>query len=219
MHEGRNLTKSRQEVNRSMKYVNLLCLMALTLLFFVPADTAAEEEGNNPMVEVDTNLGSMTIELYPDKAPITVKNFMEYVNKKFYDGTIFHRVMSNFMIQGGGFTPDMMKKATGAPIKNEANNGLSNLKGTIAMARTGEINSATCQFFINVKDNSGLDYRGDAPADYGYAVFGKVIDGMDTVEKIRNVETGTKGGYENVPTKPVIIKSVRRISTAEQKEE
>jgi cyclophilin family peptidyl-prolyl cis-trans isomerase len=219
MRMGRHLTKSRQEVNRGMKYVNLLCIMALTLLFFVPADTAAEEEGNNPMVEMDTNLGSITIELYPDKAPISVKNFLEYVNKKFYDGTIFHRVMSNFMIQGGGFTPDMMKKATGAPIKNEANNGLSNVKGTIAMARTGEINSATCQFFINVKDNAGLDYRGDSPKEYGYAVFGKVIEGMDTVEKIRNVKTTTKGAYQNVPVKPVVIKSVRRIATAEQEEE
>ena len=202
-----------------MKYVNLLCILALTLLFFVPADTAAEEEGNNPMVEMDTNLGTMTIELYPDKAPISVKNFLEYVNKKFYDGTIFHRVMPNFMIQGGGFTPDMMKKATGAPIKNEANNGLSNLKGTIAMARTSEINSATCQFFINVKDNTGLDYRGESSQEYGYAVFGKVTEGMDTVEKIRNVNTTTKGAYQNVPVKPVIIKSVRRISSAEQEEE
>jgi cyclophilin family peptidyl-prolyl cis-trans isomerase len=202
-----------------MKYVNFLCLLTLSLLFFVPAGTAAEEEGNNPMVEVNTNLGSFTLELYPDKAPISVKNFMEYVNKKFYDGTIFHRVMPTFMIQGGGFTPDMMKKATGAPIKNEATNGLSNLKGTIAMARTGEINSATCQFFINVKDNPGLDYRGETPAEYGYAVFGKVIDGMDTVEKIKGVPTETKSGYENVPVKPVIIKSMRRISRAELEEE
>lgn len=202
-----------------MKYVNLLCLIALSLLFIVPANAAAEEEGNNPMVEVKTNLGSFTMELYPDKAPISVKNFLQYVNKKFYDGTVFHRVIPTFMIQGGGFTPDMMKKATGAPIKNEANNGLSNLKGTIAMARTSEINSATCQFFINVKDNKGLDYKGDAPAEYGYAVFGKVVDGMDTVEKIRNVKTATKGVYGDVPVKPVIIKSIRRISSAEDKEE
>jgi len=202
-----------------MKYVNLLCLMALSLLFFVPANTAAEEEGSDPMVEVQTNLGSFTLELYPDKAPISVKNFMQYVNKKFYDGTIFHRVMPTFMIQGGGFTPDMMKKATGAPIKNEANNGLSNLKGTIAMARTSDINSATCQFFINVKDNTGLDYRGDAPAEYGYAVFGKVVEGMDTVEKIKGVKTTTKGAYGDVPVKPVIIKSIRRISSAVDEEE
>jgi len=201
-----------------MKYVNLLCLLTLSVLFLVPAGTAAEEEGNNPMVEVATNLGSFTLELYPDKAPISVKNFLDYVNKKFYDGTIFHRVIPTFMIQGGGFTPDMMKKATGAPIKNEAKNGLSNLKGTIAMARTSEINSATCQFFINVKDNPGLDYRGDSPAEYGYAVFGKVIDGMDTVEKIKGVRTTTKGAYQNVPVKPVIIKSMRRISSAEFEE-
>lgn len=202
-----------------MKYINLLCLIVLSLLFIVPASTSAEEEGNNPMVEVTTNLGSFTVELYPDKAPISVKNFLHYVNMKFYDGTIFHRVMPTFMVQGGGFTPDMMKKATGAPIENEANNGLSNLKGTIAMARTGEINSATCQFFINVKDNTGLDYRGDAPADYGYAVFGKVVDGMDTIEKIKGVKTTTKGAYANVPDKPVIIKSIRRASKVEEKEE
>lgn len=202
-----------------MKCVNLLCLIALSMLFFVPADTAAEEEGSNPMVEVITNLGSFTLELYPDKAPISVKNFMQYVNKKFYDGTIFHRVMPTFMIQGGGFTPDMMKKATGAPIKNEANNGLQNLNGTIAMARTSEINSATCQFFINVKDNTGLDYRGETPDKYGYTVFGKVIEGKDTVEKIKGVKTTTKGAYQNVPVKPVIIKSIRRLSKAEQEEE
>ncbi len=202
-----------------MKIVNLLFLLTLCILFLVPVGTAAEEEGNNPMVEVNTNLGSFTLELYPDKAPISVKNFLDYVSKKFYDGTTFHRVIPTFMIQGGGFTPDMMKKATGAPIKNEAKNGLSNLKGTIAMARTSDINSATCQFFINVKDNPGLDYRGDSPAEYGYAVFGKVIDGMDTVEKIKGVPTTTKGAYQNVPVKPVIIKSMRRISAAELEEE
>ena len=202
-----------------MKHINLLCLLALSLLFFVPADTAAEEEGSDPMVEVKTNLGSFTLELYPDKAPISVKNFMQYVNKKFYDGTTFHRVMPTFMIQGGGFTPDMMKKATGAPIKNEANNGLQNLKGTIAMARTSEINSATCQFFINVKDNTALDYRGETSDKYGYTVFGKVVEGMDTIEKIKNVDTTTKGAYKNVPVKPVIIKSIRRISKADQEEE
>ena len=210
--------KAKQEVSRRMKFVNLLCLLTLSVLFLVPAGTAAEEEGNNPMVEVTTNLGSFTLELYPDKAPISVKNFLDYVSKKFYDGTIFHRVIPTFMIQGGGFTPDMMKKATGAPIQNEAKNGLSNLKGTIAMARTSEINSATCQFFINVKDNPGLDYKGDSPADYGYAVFGKVIDGMDTVEKIKGVPTTTKEPYQNVPVKPVIIKSMRRVSSAELEE-
>jgi len=199
-----------------MRHINLLCLLALSLFIIVPAAGSAEEEGNNPMVEVQTNLGSLTIELYPDKAPISVKNFLQYVNKKFYDGTIFHRVMPNFMIQGGGFTPDMMKKATGAPIKNEADNGLSNVKGTVAMARTSDINSATCQFFINVKDNTGLDYRGDSPAEYGYAVFGKVVEGMDTVEKIKNVKTTTKGAYQNVPVKPVIIKSIRRIASSEE---
>ena len=207
------------EVNRGMRHVKSLSLLVLSLLFIIPANAVAEEEGNNPMVEVQTNLGSFTLELYPDKAPVTVKNFLQYVNKKFYDGTIFHRVIPTFMIQGGGFTSDMMKKATGAPIENEAKNGLSNLKGTIAMARTSEINSATCQFFINVKDNAGLDYKGDSPAEYGYAVFGKVVEGMDTVEKIKAVETTTKGAYGDVPVKPVIIKSIRRISSSEAEEE
>ena len=215
----RRHTKQKQEVNEHMKYVNLLFLMTLSMMLLVPTGTSAEEEGNSPMVEVNTNLGSFTIELYPDKAPVSVKNFLDYVSKKFYDGTIFHRVIPNFMIQGGGFTPDMMKKATGAPIENEAKNGLSNLKGTVAMARTGEINSATCQFFINVKDNPGLDHRGDAAAQYGYAVFGKVINGMDTVEKIKNVKTETKGSYKDVPVKPVIIKTMRRISSADLEEE
>ena len=123
------------------------------------------------------------------------------------------------MVQGGGFTPDMMKKATGAPIVNEAANGLTNLKGTIAMARTSEINSATCQFFINVKDNTGLDHRGETPDKFGYAVFGKVIEGMDTIEKIRNVKTTTKGAYANVPAKSVIIKSMRRVTAEDLAEE
>jgi cyclophilin family peptidyl-prolyl cis-trans isomerase len=172
---------------------------------------AAEEKAENPMVEVKTNLGSFKIELYPDKAPITVKNFLNYVDKKFYDGTTFHRVIPTFMIQGGGFTADMMKKATGAPIKNEADNGLSNTKGTIAMARTGEIHSATCQFFINVKDNTALDYKDPSARGFGYAVFGKIIEGMETVDKIKGVKTTTKGQYGDVPVKPVTIKSIRRI--------
>jgi cyclophilin family peptidyl-prolyl cis-trans isomerase len=162
----------------------------------------------NPCVVMDTSLGSITIELFPDKAPITVKNFLHYVDTGFYDGTIFHRVIGNFMIQGGGFAPGMEQKPTGAPIKNEATNGLKNLRGTIAMARTNNPHSATAQFFINVVDNAGLDHPGQS--GWGYCVFGKVIHGMDVVDRIRAVETTTKGPFPNVPVQDVIIKSVKR---------
>ncbi|MCK4349336.1 MAG: peptidyl-prolyl cis-trans isomerase [Candidatus Krumholzibacteria bacterium] len=197
-----------------MKFSKYIFIIMLSL-FFMVGTTAAEEKAGNPMVKVKTNLGSFTLELYPDKAPITVENFLNYVDKKFYDGTIFHRVIPTFMIQGGGFTTDMMKKATGAPIKNEADNGLTNTKGTIVMARTGEIHSATCQFFINVKDNKALDHKNVSTKGYGYAVFGKVIEGMETVDKIKDVKTATKGQYGDVPVKPVVIKSIRRTEKEE----
>lgn len=202
-----------------MKFINFLLIIVLSLFLLVPGSASAEEETGNPMVEVRTNLGDFILELYPEKAPKSVENFLNYVDKKFYDGTTFHRVIPDFMVQGGGFTPDMMKKAAGAPIANEAANGLKNLKGTIAMARTSEINSATCQFFINVKDNPGLDHKGETPDKFGYAVFGKVIDGMDTIEKIRNVKTTTKGAYADVPVKNVIIKSMRRVTAEDLQEE
>ena len=197
-----------------MKFSKYIFIIMLSL-FFMVGTTAAEEKAGNPMVKVKTNLGSFTLELYPDKAPITVENFLNYVDTKFYDGTIFHRVIPTFMIQGGGFTTDMMKKATGAPIKNEADNGLTNTKGTIVMARTGEIHSATCQFFINVKDNKALDHKNVSTKGYGYAVFGKVIEGMETVDKIKDVKTATKGQYGDVPVKPVVIKSIRRTEKEE----
>lgn len=197
-----------------MKFSKCIFIIMLSL-FFMAGTTAAEEKAGNPMVKVKTNLGSFTLELYPDKAPITVKNFLNYVDKKFYDGTIFHRVIPTFMIQGGGFMADMTKKATGAPIKNEADNGLTNTKGTIVMARTGEIHSATCQFFINVKDNKALDHKNVSTKGYGYAVFGKVIEGMEIVEKIKDVKTETKGQYGDVPVKPVVIKSIRRTEKEE----
>jgi len=161
--------------------------------------------GENPVVVMQTSFGDITIELYPDKAPKTVENFLWYVDNKFYNGLIFHRVISNFMIQGGGFTPEMNKKQANAPIKNEANNGLSNAKGTIAMARTGEPHSATAQFFINVKDNKGLDFKSETPQGWGYCVFGEVIDGMDVVEEIRQVKTTNREGYQDVPEVPVVI--------------
>jgi cyclophilin family peptidyl-prolyl cis-trans isomerase len=170
----------------------------------------AQSSSKNPVVVMDTNLGTIKIELYADKAPGTVKNFLRYVDEKFYDGTIFHRVIPDFMIQGGGFGPGMKKeKETHEAIKNESTNGLSNEKGTLAMARTNVPDSATAQFFINVKDNDFLD-RAKARDKVGYAVFGKVIEGMDVVDKIRRVETTEKGPHENVPVQDVVIRTARR---------
>jgi len=166
------------------------------------------KEGDNPVVLMKTSMGDVKIELDKGKAPVTVENFLVYVNDKFYDGTIFHRVIPAFMIQGGGFDKDMNQKKTKAPIKNEAGNGLKNTTGTIAMARTSDPNSATAQFFINTKDNAFLDHRNDTPQGYGYAVFGKVVDGMDVVKKIEQVQTTTRAPHENVPTTPVIIESI-----------
>jgi peptidyl-prolyl cis-trans isomerase A (cyclophilin A) len=169
----------------------------------------ARAEGKNPMVLMSTSMGDIKIELYEDKAPVTVKNFLGYVNDKFYDGTIFHRVIPNFMIQGGGFDKDMKEKPTKAPIKNEAANGLKNDTGTIAMARTSDPDSATAQFFINVVNNDGLNRP--KPDGHGYAVFGKVVEGMDVVHKIERVQTATKGMYRDVPQEPVVIKSITAV--------
>jgi len=162
-----------------------------------------------PTVTIETSLGKIKVELDPVKAPISTENFLKYVDKKFYDKTIFHRVIKDFMVQGGGHTADMKEKATlFPPITNEAKNGLSNLKGTVAMARTNDINSATAQFFINVVDNQRLDHKNEDR--FGYAVFGKVVEGMDVVEKIREVKTTTKGDYADVPEKVITIKSIRK---------
>ncbi len=169
------------------------------------AGGAAAEE--NPVVVLTTSLGAIEIELYPDKAPRSVENFLAYVDDGFYDGTVFHRVIPNFMIQGGGMIADMSRKPTKAPIENEADNGLDNDAGTLAMARTQVVNSATAQFFINVKDN---DFLNHSPGNFGYAVFGRVVDGMDVVKKIEAVPTDTRGGSQNVPTTPVVIESARR---------
>jgi cyclophilin family peptidyl-prolyl cis-trans isomerase len=160
-------------------------------------------------VLMSTSLGDMKIELDPTKAPTTVKNFLSYVDDGFYDGTVFHRVIGNFMIQGGGFEPGMKQKANKGAIKNESSNGLSNQRGTLAMARTNVPDSATSQFFINVKDNDFLD-RAQSQDGVGYCVFGKVVDGLDVVDKIRGVKTGSKGGHGDVPMQDVIINSVRR---------
>jgi cyclophilin family peptidyl-prolyl cis-trans isomerase len=159
----------------------------------------------NPKITIKTSMGDIEAELYEDKAPVSVKNFLEYVKKGHYKGTIFHRVISNFMIQGGGFDKNMKEKSTGAPIKNEAGNGLKNETGTLAMARTNVVDSATAQFFINVADNGFLDHRDESEAGFGYAVFGKVTSGMPVVNKIKAVKTGTRGPMEDVPLEPVVI--------------
>jgi len=169
-----------------------------------------EAEGSkNPFVLIETSMGTIKVELLQDKAPVTVKNFLDYANEKFYDGTIFHRVIQNFVIQGGGFTTDMEKKPTKPAIINEATNKLSNLKGTIAMARTQFVDSATSQFYINLKDNVNLDHRDETPEGYGYCVFGKVVEGMDVVETIGGVPTTTKDFFRDVPVTAVVINSVR----------
>ena len=159
-------------------------------------------------VTIATTVGQMTLELDADKAPKTVENFLAYASSGFYDGTIFHRVINNFMIQGGGFTTDMEQKPTQAPVDNEANNGLKNERGTIAMARTQDPHSATAQFFINVQDNDFLNHTGENMQGWGYTVFGKVTQGEEVLDKIRSVQTGSQGGHQDVPTDPIIIESI-----------
>lgn len=202
-----------------------LCLTLLTGLALAaepaadqakPAEPAAAKPvatatNKNVSVVITTTYGDITVELDAEKAPVTVENFLKYVDAKFYDGTIFHRVIKNFMIQGGGFDQNLSQKKTNAPIKNEAGNGLKNDRGTIAMARTMIIDSATAQFFINTVDNDFLNHRGETIRDFGYAVFGKVTDGMEVVDIIAGVKTGNVNGMADVPTPaPVVIKSVRR---------
>ena len=160
------------------------------------------------MIKLTTSFGNITIELDHENAPNTSKNFEKYVKDGFYDGKIFHRVIDNFMIQGGGFDPEMNESKTYEPIKNEADNGLQNKNGTIAMARTNDPHSATAQFFINVNDNDFLNHTGKTPQGWGYAVFGKVVDGMDIISKIKETRTGTKGFHQDVPIEPIIIEKV-----------
>jgi peptidyl-prolyl cis-trans isomerase B (cyclophilin B) len=176
--------------------------------FFLQTALTAGAGEPNPVVVMETSMGDITIELFKDKAPISAENFLSYMNDGFYDGLIFHRVIRSFMIQGGGFTPDMKQKDTKAPIKNEAGNGLSNKRGTIAMARTQVVDSATSQFFINVKDNLQLDHSDETARGFGYCVFGKVTGGMDVVDEIKKVKTTTHGQYQDVPAEPVLIKKV-----------
>jgi peptidyl-prolyl cis-trans isomerase B (cyclophilin B) len=186
----------------------LLILPFIVLTMGWTCDARAEE-GKNPMVLMSTSMGDIKIELDTNKAPKTVGSFLSYVNDRFYDGTIFHRVMANFMIQGGGFDKDMNQKKTKDPIPNEADNGLKNDVGTIAMARTSDPNSATAQFFINVKNNAFLNHRDKTVQGWGYCVFGKVVEGMDVVNKIEKVETTRRAGHADVPVEPVIIRSAR----------
>ncbi len=182
--------------------------LAVVLIFLALSTGIFAAE--NPVVLMKTSMGDVEIELFQDKAPLTVANFLNYVDKGFYNGTIFHRVMGNFMIQGGGFTPGMIEKKTLPPVKNEAANGLSNKNGTVAMARTAEVHSATSQFFINVVNNSFLDYKSPTTEGYGYCVFGRVTKGMDVVGKIRAVQTGTVGYFDDVPVKDVVIFSIKK---------
>ena len=187
----------------------LRTLIACLALLAAPLAGAA-----GPQVEFKTNMGTIVLELYPDRAPETVKNFQQYVKSGFYKGTVFHRVIPGFMIQGGGFTADLQHKPSREPIKNEANNGLKNAVGTIAMARTSDPHSATSQFFINVVDNPPLDYR---EGNVGYAVFGKVTSGMDVVQKIATVPTTARPPHQNVPVKPVVIESARMLEAGASK--
>jgi len=185
-------------------------IMAITVcLLLAGISIPAGAAGKNPVVLMETSLGSVKIEIYPDKAPITVKNFLGYVKQGFYDGTVFHRVIAGFMVQGGGFTADLKEKPTGKPIKNEAANGLRNDRGTIAMARTMDPDSASAQFFINLVNNDGLNRP--RPDGHGYAVFGRVIGGMEVVDRIAAVRTGFRRGMGDVPLEPVVIKAVKLV--------
>ena len=169
-----------------------------------------ENPVKNDKVTMETSKGTIIIELDTEKAPGTVENFLAYVDEKFFDGTVYHRVIPDFMIQGGGFTADMQQKETRGNIRNEAANGLSNARGTLAMARTPDPHSASSQFFINLKSNDFLDFRGENPDEFGYCVFGRIVDGMDVVDEIAAVPTGNKGPHGDVPLEPVIITSVKR---------
>jgi peptidyl-prolyl cis-trans isomerase A (cyclophilin A) len=192
-----------------MNRMNLCCVLLLTLALAAGVDAVGQNKKTNPRVLMQTSLGDIELELNAGKAPISVENFLGYVNSGFYTNTIFHRVIQGFMIQGGGFDKEFVQKPTKAPITNEAGNGLQNKRGTLAYARTNVVNSATSQFFINHKDNPFLDHRDESAEGFGYAVFGKVVKGMDIVDKIAAVQTGTQKGMQDAPVTPVIILSVK----------
>ena len=188
-----------------MKSGIILSVMVILLTVFAGAGSALS---NKTQVVIETSKGTIVLELYPDAAPKTVDNFLRYARWGHYDGTIFHRVIPDFMIQGGGFTPDMKQKLTEMPIENEADNGLKNKRGTVAMARTQDPHSATAQFFINTKDNTFLNHKSKTSKGWGYTVFGKVTKGMDVVDAISKVKTGTRRSMSNVPVEPVVITKI-----------
>jgi cyclophilin family peptidyl-prolyl cis-trans isomerase len=185
----------------------LFALFGLLLQTPAPAAPLQPAPGN-PVAVIETSAGSITVELYKDRAPVSVENFLEYARDGHYSGTIFHRVVPGYVIQGGGYTKDMVEKPTRPPIQNEATNGLSNRRGTLAMARLRSARSATSQFYINLANNTPLDHRGFSPDDFGYAVFGRVLSGMDVVDAIGATKTGPQGGMDDVPVTPIVIKSV-----------
>lgn len=190
----------------------LLATLALALLLQTPAPQAAaplEPAPGNPVVVISTSMGDVTVELFKDKAPVSVANFLDYATEGFYPGTIFHRVVKGFVVQGGGYTATMVEKSTHAPIQNEATNGLRNVRGTVAMARLQTLRSATSQFYFNVSSNPDLDHQGFSPRDFGYAVFGRVLSGMDVVDRIASVPTHPSAGMEDVPVDPVQITAVK----------
>jgi cyclophilin family peptidyl-prolyl cis-trans isomerase len=192
-----------------------ICFLLLGLLLQAPATAAPLQPApGNPIVVIETSMGTITVELYKDQAPVSVANFLQYVRDGFYPGTIWHRVVPGYVIQGGGFTAALVEKDTRPPIQNEATNGLTNRRGTVAMARTRALRSATSQFYINLANNPSLDHKGFSPEVWGYAVFGRVIDGMDVVDKIGAVRTGIREGMEDVPLEPVLIKSVTEKKTS-----
>ncbi len=188
--------------------------LVLAGLLIGPLMAQTEKKESRPVVILETSEGTIKVELWSDKAPKTVENFLAYVDDKFYDGTIFHRVIDGFMVQGGGFTADMRQKPTKPPVVNEARADVPNARGTLAMARTNVVDSATAQFFINVVDNAFLNHTSKTPQGFGYCVFGKVVEGMDVVDKIKSVRTGNAGPFQNVPAKPIVILTARRAPDA-----
>jgi cyclophilin family peptidyl-prolyl cis-trans isomerase len=200
-----SLPATRRPLSNAMS----ICFLLLGLLLQAPAPAAPLQPApGTPVVVIETSFGSITVELFKDQAPVSVANFLQYVRDGFYPGTIWHRVVPGYVIQGGGFTADLQEKPTRPPIQNEATNGLSNRRGTVAMARTRTLRSATSQFYINLSNNPGLDHQGFSPDVFGYAVFGRVIAGMDVVDRIGQVKTGVKEGMEDVPLEPVLIRGM-----------
>lgn len=195
----------------SMKLLFLFCFLSFSLMACNKAEHKQKEHAmDNPLITIKTNLGDIQLELFAEQAPQTVKNFLLYVDEKHYNKTIFHRVINDFMIQGGGYSAEFKEKTTHPPIRNEADNKIANKRGTIAMARTSEIHSATAQFFINVSDNDFLNFKSPSPSGFGYCVFGQVVKGMDIVDQIKKVNTGSRNGHRDVPMQTIEILEIVR---------